>query len=407
MAGSETEFYPGISTSDFAITTVAMPFTYATPAWGQTTACTLQRVGDFVMDLCLEIQVAKGDTSHQALPQGSYYPAEALIDSMSISIGGIEVEKLTKDWFRVYDATLRPIDKADAYQAATNFDSTTICSSAPSTETLLLTIPFWFTRNTAQALPIVALNDVPRISLTTTNDPASLGLDASQQPSLRMYVSYGILTQEANAQMSKELQYDIDVVQLKNFTVRNPNTSKRAPFTVDLTLTGWVRAIFWVFKSTLEGVGHARYVGGQGLVEQALQADPASRSGLSAVQNISEVLAPLASASILVDGNNTWGDKSGKYFNIGMASRFLKRLPPPGIYANSFSESPLQGGGGIRATKAQLRLLGEFKKTVPALVPGDLQDAVQIDDNNELLVFAITRQSYTISEGRFTLTPTV
>ena len=126
-------------------------------------------------------------------------------------------------------------------------------------------------------------------------------------------------------------------------------------------------------------------------------------TGLGPVQTLSEVLAPLGSASLIIDGQDNFGSRSGRWFNLGGASRFLERLPPPGIYAISLAETPLYGGGGIRASQAQLRLCGRFKKSVDALVPGNLQDGVLIEPNCELHVWALTRCCYTIENGRFTL----
>lgn len=402
-SSTATEFYPGVCIKDFAVVQQSLPFAYGSPAWGQTTQCNLQRVGDLVIDLCLEIQVRKLDTSYDTFPTGSFYPAEAIIDKVAITIGGIEVESLDGDWLRVFDATLRRSDKAAQYCAGANFDATTICSSASSVETLYLQIPFWFTRTTDQALPIVAMNDVPKISVTTTSSPAILGIDPDTPPQLRMYASYAILDTAASSRFSKDLEYTADIVQSKQFTLRQPSPSNPVPFSIDLTLTGWVRAIFWVFKSIAEGAGHARYVGGGDLLQQALQTEQSSTTGLGPVQTISEVFAPLQSASLVIDGNDNWGQKAGKYYNIGQAARFLARLPPPGIYALSLAESPLHGGGGLRATKAKLQLAGKFKKSVPTLVPGQLQEGVLIEDNCELLVWAITRTSYKISNGRFSL----
>ena len=372
-SANSTDFFPGVAVSDFTIVQGELPFSFAQPKWGQTTTCTLQRVGDVVVDLCLEIEVAKADTSQQALPTGSFYPAEAMFDSIAISIGGVQPESLTKDWLRVYDATLRPTDKANQYLASTNFDATTITSTATSTERLYLTVPFWFTRNTNQALPICNLNEVPRISITTTQDPGSLGLDPSQPPQLRMFASYAIMTPEASAQLKKSLHYDADIVQTKVMTLRTPSTTNEAPFSVDLTLTGWVRALFWVFKSTADNVGHARYIGAAGVVEQALQPDPSAMTGLGPVQTLSEVLAPLASAALLIDGQDNFGARPGKYLNVGGASRFLERLPPPGIYAISLAETPLYGGGGMNASQAQLRLAGKVQKVRPRARAGQPQ----------------------------------
>ena len=403
-SSTATEFYPGLSMTNFAVVQQALPFAIGSPSWGQTTQCNLQRTGDLVIDLCLELQVNKLDTSYSALPIGSFYPAEAIIDKIAITIGGVEVESLDKDWLRLYDSTLRPSDKAAQYCAGANFDATTIMSPSSSVETLYLSVPFWFTRNSDQALPIGALNDVARISVTTTADPQVLGLDPDQPPQLRMFASYVLLDETMSTKFTEgDLKYTADVVQAKQFTLRPPAPTHETAFSVDLTLTGWIRAIFYVFKSIAENVGHARYVGGAGTLEQALQSDSSSMTGLGPVQTISEVFAPLHEAALLINGQDNYGSLPGKFMNIGHASRFLERLPMPGIYAISLAESPLYGGGGFRATRAKLQLAGKFKKSVPTLVPGDLQDGVAIEDNCQLLVYALQRTSYTISKGRFTL----
>ena len=389
--------------SDFAVVQQALPMSLGSPSWGGQTVCNLQRVGDLLTEVSIEIKVAKTDTSFQGLPTGSFYPAEAIFDLLTLSIGGVELEQLDRDWLRIYDATLRTSEKAQQYMAAANFDPKTITSQAGSVETLYLSVPFCFARNTDQALPIVAMNDTPKLVLKITGEPAAYGFDPAQSPQLQVYGSYVRLNKEDSAKFRAPLHYNVDVVQSKIISLRPPTPTHEVAFNVDLTLTGWIRAMFFAFKSTSDAAGHARYVGGVGSYEQALQPSSSTVTGLGPVQSFSEVFGPLAAAALLIDGNNPWGESTGRWFNVGTAARFLDRLPPPGIYSISLAETPLCGGGGMRATRAKLMLAGRFKPSVDQFVPGDLQSGIMIESNCELHVYALTRLGYSIQNGRFTL----
>lgn len=74
---------------------------------------TISRNGDLITDVFLEITMKKSGATA--------WPAEALIESVELEIGGQRIDKIYSDWFRVYDSLFRKDDERAQYRRMTDW----------------------------------------------------------------------------------------------------------------------------------------------------------------------------------------------------------------------------------------------------------------------------------------------
>lgn len=94
------------------------------------------------------------DVATTALP---YYPAEAVIDDISLEIGGQPIDKHYSDYYRMFDELFRSGDEKAAYRDMTNFDNKL---PKEHVKTFYLPLLFFFCQSPGLALPLIALQYV-------------------------------------------------------------------------------------------------------------------------------------------------------------------------------------------------------------------------------------------------------
>lgn len=93
--------------TNFAVESIEQTFN-GSVGFGKKVSTTISRNGDLITDVFLEITMKKtGATA---------WPAEALIESVELEIGGQRIDKHYADWFRVYDALFRKGDERIQYR---------------------------------------------------------------------------------------------------------------------------------------------------------------------------------------------------------------------------------------------------------------------------------------------------
>lgn len=135
--------------TSFALETIEQVFNGST-GFGRKVSATVSRNGDLVTTAYLEVTL-KRKTGTTYPP---YYPAEAFIKEVELEIGGQKIDKVTSDWYRIYDELFRTDAEKDAYKRMTNFDA-----GAPDAQVRRFYVPliFFFNTNPGLALPLIAL----------------------------------------------------------------------------------------------------------------------------------------------------------------------------------------------------------------------------------------------------------
>lgn len=108
----------------------------------------ISRNGDLLGDCWLESVMVKAAGT-------TFYPAEALCKSITVELGGQQLDKITATWMRVYDNLYRnSTTDRHAYRGMTDFVDEEATGTAKRFFTPLL---FWFCRSPGNYLPLIAL----------------------------------------------------------------------------------------------------------------------------------------------------------------------------------------------------------------------------------------------------------
>lgn len=308
--------------SNFAQESMEQSFS-GTVAYGGKASCTIVRNGDLLSNLVLEITMKR--TS-----EDTFYPAEHLLREVSLEIGGQRIELMTNTWLRLYDELYRKVDSRSAYEEMANFTKEPV----GSVKRFYVSLPFWFCRDMANALPLIALQ-YHEVRLHFEFEAASNipGIDATVQPEVRLWADYVYLDNEERRWFAQaEHQYLIEQTQL----IREPVNigPKIAQFNVDLSFNHPVKYLAWVFKKGTEshGVFTARN-------DQSMASDnttPLVAQGLESM----EVCAPLESCGMQLNGIDRFNPRKGSYFRLVQPSSAFGHAPSAGVYVYSFALHP-------------------------------------------------------------------
>ncbi len=108
----------------------------------------ISRNGDLLGDCWLESVMVKAAGT-------TFYPAEAVCKSITVELGGQQLDKITATWMRVYDNLYRNTSTdRSAYKGMTDFVDGEATGTAKRFFTPLL---FWFCRSPGNYLPLIAL----------------------------------------------------------------------------------------------------------------------------------------------------------------------------------------------------------------------------------------------------------
>jgi len=359
--------------TNFAIDTLRQDFE-EDPAFGSRCHAIIGRRGDLVREIILEVTMTKGANAFPKA-RGGYHPIEALVKEVTLTIGGMVIDRLTGDWMRVYDALHRSAEQSAAYARLTNFDATTLCTDQPSTETLYLPLQFFFSRNPSLALPLISL---PFSEVRLSFDFAraeDIGVVPDANFTACLHVDYIYCDAPEREYFSRtSLTYLIEQVQYLQRTLDTtecPGTTNMRTLRVPLNFVRPVKALYWIFKesgTSDDMTAHGRYVGDLGGTYLSYQTGSDGRS-YALMQSISERLAPLYSARLTFNGTDRFAHKA-QHFNRVHPYQFAKQTPIPGIYMYSFALDPNDTNptGEANFSTVDAELVVTFKKSVDASI---------------------------------------
>ena len=134
--------------TNFAMEAIQQTFTGAV-GFGNTIYCQISRNGDLIHRAYLQVQLPATDTTDKYVN----YVGLRLLKSVSIEIGGQQIDKHYADWLYIWNELSLPVGKRSAWEFMVGADSDVTKGGA----TLYIPLEFWFCRNIGLALPLIAL----------------------------------------------------------------------------------------------------------------------------------------------------------------------------------------------------------------------------------------------------------
>jgi Major capsid protein N-terminus/Large eukaryotic DNA virus major capsid protein len=344
------------------------------PAYGNTVYCQISRNGDLIHRAYLQVTLPALTNVNSKYVN---YVGLRLLKSISIEIGGQQIDKHYSDWLYIWNELSLPIGKRSAWELMVGADNDI---TTPVANTLYIPLEFWFCRNIGLALPLIALqyHEVKiKIEFESINNclyQVSLGntvaADAADTSSTRLdanlWVDYIFLDTDERrkfAQLSHE--YLIEQLQFTGAESLTANTATR----VKLNFNHPCKELIWVAKYNSSSTVNQWYnytikdtnafntasdsIGGtQGIVINSVHklspsvdvTDTNIRKAI--VYNvepgfISNAKNPFTRCLLQLNGNDRFAERDGSYFNYVQPYQHHTNIPAnKGINVYSFSLKP-------------------------------------------------------------------
>jgi len=141
--------------TNFAMEAIQQTFS-GVPNFGNTVYCQISRNGDLIHRTYLEVGIKSiSDSSSTSYVN---YLGLRLLKSVSIEIGGQQIDKHYSDWLYIWNELSLPLGKRYAWDTMVGADHDILNAGiADGVTTLYIPLEFWFCRNIGLALPLIAL----------------------------------------------------------------------------------------------------------------------------------------------------------------------------------------------------------------------------------------------------------
>jgi hypothetical protein len=145
--------------TNFAVEAIQQTFN-GTPGYGQSVTCQISRNGDLINRVYLQVKLPKiDDTGLGANPEANgvryvNYIGLRIIKSVTIEIGGQQIDKHYSDWLYIWNELSLPLGKRYGYDTMVGADKDITSFNGAN---LNIPLEFWFCRNVGLALPLIAL----------------------------------------------------------------------------------------------------------------------------------------------------------------------------------------------------------------------------------------------------------
>ena len=220
--------------------------------FGQPIEITIERKGDLVKDIMLDILLP-------ILPNGYYWTngiGNVIVKQVDLEIGGQLIDRHYSEWLDIWSQLTINESKIGAYNAMVGNYNTLTSLEANATTNLRLTVPlyFWFNKDYALALPLIALQYHAVVLKITLRDFASCYRNNSVVPILnsaqyqmqqfRVWADYILLDMEERRNFANTShEYIIEQLQFAGdeFIDKTSNSVSKALF-----FNHPVKEIYWV-----------------------------------------------------------------------------------------------------------------------------------------------------------------
>jgi hypothetical protein len=356
--------------TNFAMEAIQQTFSGAV-GFGNTIYCQISRNGDLIHRTYLQVQLPAITNANDKYVN---YIGLRLLKSVSIEIGGQQIDKHYADWLYIWNELALPVGKRSAWEFMVGADSDVTKGGAM----LYIPLEFWFCRNIGLALPLIALQyhevkvkiefeNVNNCMYKLTGNNTGAPDTPATLSNVNLWVDYIFLDTDERrkfAQLTHE--YLIEQLQFTGGEAITANTPTR----VKLNFNHPCKELVWVGKySTNTNVnmwynytmksdstfGAGNYIYG-GAVEQPHDpkihefSDPATTNANSYMNSIvynvepgfyNGAVNPFSKCLLQLNGNDRFAERDGTYFNYVQPYQHHTNIPANcGINVYSFALKP-------------------------------------------------------------------
>ena len=326
--------------TNFAMQTIQQMLNGEPQQGMESTKIQIARIGDLVQEVYLEgttLETFANDKDHM-------YIAERMISSVTLSIGGQQIDKHYQRWWRLFSELYNNRATKINYENMVNNGNTAIVR--PKNKVILPMI-FFFNRTPALALPLLCLQ-YSTVELAIKWGPEYNTFFDQTPGSTKCWANYIYLDDaERKLLTSGPQQYLIEQVQTKLLQTY----ATIGPHDTNLEFRHPVKEIIWCCPNTEVAEDTESAVWNMTLF-QTLTAHTGPTANGSCPHDMAggvvmvdrgwseDTNGPLESASIKINGQDVAVPQGGKYYNSVQSYYHHTGSPCPGVYSYSFALHP-------------------------------------------------------------------
>jgi hypothetical protein len=338
--------------------------------YGNTVTCQISRNGDLIHRTYLQVEVPALTGSDKYVN----YLGLRLLKSVSIEIGGQQIDKHYSDWLYIWNELSLPRGKRSAWEFMVGADQDITSSSKT---TLYIPLEFWFCRNIGLSLPLIALqyhevkvkiefeshnNCVYQLSGGNTIAAAT----TTKLGSVNLWVDYIFLDTDERRKFA-QLSHEYLIEQLQDFKEGLTNNSAQ---NYRINFNHPCKELIWVGKfSSSSTVNHwynytikndgsfstaTNLLGKSSFLVQQFDSNVNAFSELTPtnqylnkiIYNVepgfhSNAVNPFSKCLLRLNGNDRFAERDGSYFNYVQPYQHHTNIPANcGINVYSFALKP-------------------------------------------------------------------
>jgi hypothetical protein len=317
--------------TNFAIEAIGQTFN-GTPGYGNRVTCQISRNGDLVHRMYLSLKVP------DLKPLCAFY-GHRVINYVEIEIGGQKIDKHYSHWLYVWNELSLPVSKRDGYNKMVGQSGGDL-----KDQTLYIPLEFWFCRNVGLALPLIALQ-YHEVKINIQFETATLcrgsGTELDAFPNATLWVDYVFLDTDERRRFA-QLSHEYLIEQLQ-FTGSESVSSTK--LNSKLAFNHPCKELVWFANKKAHATDQAlinnnwfNYTTSPDVVTMPYYYNKKQLHN-NAITTTS--LNTVASAKLILNGNDRFSGRPGSYFNLIQPFQHHENIPAnAGINVYSFALKP-------------------------------------------------------------------
>ena len=317
--------------TNFAIEAIGQTFN-GTPGYGNRVTCQISRNGDLVHRMYLSLKVP--DNIHLCAFYG-----HRVINYVEIEIGGQKIDKHYSHWLYVWNELSLPASKRDGYNKMVGQSGENL-----KDKTLYIPLEFWFCRNVGLALPLIALQyHEVKINLQFETAELCRGSVTPLEgfPNATLWVDYVFLDTDERRRFA-QLSHEYLIEQLQ-FTGSESVSSTK--LNSKLSFNHPCKELVWFANKKASATDQVlinnnwfNYTTTPAVVTLPYYYNKKQLHN-NAITTTS--LNTVASAKLILNGNDRFSGRPGSYFNLIQPFQHHENIPAnAGINVYSFALKP-------------------------------------------------------------------
>jgi hypothetical protein len=336
--------------TNFAIEAIEQTFSGQVD-FGKKASVVVSRNGDLIWKTYLQVDLP-AMTQTTGTVAWTRNIGHVLIQEITISIGGQQIDKHYGDWLNIWNELTQTSEKWDGYNNMIG-NTTTLTTPGASIPAATLYVPFqfWFCNNPGLALPLIALqyhevrfdiifNSASNCYITDDNLAPSSGTPSLGDASL--YIDYVYLDTDERRQFA-QTRHEYLVTQLQ---YNNAESVSATSYKSKLAFNHPCKELVWVVQQD------------NNVQSGANRWSDYTDSGTNPLKYYLGN-DPLSTAKIVLNGQDRFTVRGAKYFNVVQPYQHHTRVPAKGIYSYSFALHPeeFQPSGTVNMSRIDSAIL--------------------------------------------------